>query len=150
MKKFFKTFWGGFITAFILSFIVSYLTWPKIPIDTDLINGTKVILPKAGDSAGISFPQDGDRVEGIFIIYGSGIAFENQGMLELVDSNDQVLLSTPIYFHAPDVGMTGPFITAFDLTNVKPKTDTGTIRLYEEDAATGAKKVIDDVRIRFE
>lgn len=149
MLKKIKTFWGGFITAFILSFIVSYLTWPKIPIDTDLINGTKVILPKPGDNAGISFPQDGDRVEGIFIIYGSGIAFENQGMLELVDSNDQVLLSTPIYFHAPDVGMTGPFITAFDLTNVKPKTDTGTIRLYEEDAATGQKKIIDDVRVRF-
>lgn len=151
MKTFFKTFWGGFISAFILCFIVSYATWPRIPVDQELINGTKVVLPKPGDPEGIYFPQDGDKIGGVFIIYGSGLAFENQAMLELVDINDQVLLSTPVYFHSPDVGITGPFITALDLTYVnKEGIETGKIVLYDEDVAMGNKKVIDDVNVRIE
>ena len=149
MKNFFKTFWGGFIIAFTLCFIVSYITWPKIPLDKELIEGTKVILPKPGDTEGISFPQDGDVIEDVFIVYGLGQAFENQAMLELVDSSDRLLLSTPVYFNSPDIGITGPFITALDLTYVSPETETGKIILYEEDAATGGKIIIDDVNVRF-
>ncbi len=142
-----NSFWGGFIIAFILSFITAYVTWPKLPVPPS--DRVEVVLPKSGDPAGISYPRDGEKLSGVFIVYGSGIAFENQGTVGLVDGNGKQLLTQSVHFHAKDISFTGPFITAMDLTNVKLETETGVVELYEEDAVTGKKKVIDNVNVRF-
>lgn len=149
MSKKINNFWLGFIAALALSFITAYLSWPKLPLDKELISGTKVILPKPGSPAGIYYPQDGDKISDVFIVYGSGMAFENQGIISLTDSNGKTLLTTSIYFHSPDIGQTGPFITALDLTQVKTEAETAVLELYEEDAATGKKIVIDSVNVRL-
>lgn len=149
LKKIKNSFYWGLVIGIILSFIVSYLSWPKLPLDNDLISGTKIILPEAGSPAGFSYPQDGDKVSGIFLVYGAGQAFENQAIITLYDDHERPLYSQPVYFHSPDMGITGPFISLIDLTSIETESGKGVLVLYEEDSATGKKIIIDSVNLRF-
>lgn len=150
IKKFEKSFWWGFSFGIIISLITVYLTWPKIPLDKDLIEGTKIALPKAGDTAGITFPKDGDLVKEVFVVYGAGSAFENQGIVELTDKNDQPLKSVPVYFNAKEMGKSGPFIVSMNLFGIDPAVETGKIKLYSVSPKDGSKIPIGDfVNVRL-
>lgn len=144
-----NNFWSGFIVAFILCFVVTYLAWPKIPLEDEKVVGVRVKLPAVNSPSSIIYPRDGEKVSGAFLVYGAGIAFENQGQLALSDSKGKVLLTAPVYFNAPDVGMTGPFATVLDLSNVVTDSETAVLELFETDAATGKKKVLDYKNLRL-
>lgn len=149
LKKIKHSFWWGFIFGMVITFVYFYIVWPKSPLDTDLINGTKVVLPKPGDKAGIYFPLDGDKVSGVFVVYGAGQAFENVGGIEISNVNDEALISVPVNFQANDVGQTGPFITLINLNQVKNLPENGKLNLYYNDPKEGKKTIIDSKNIRF-
>lgn len=148
MKKLDK-FWSGFIVAFVVCFVVTYLAWPKIPLEDEKVTGVRVKLPQVNSPAGIIYPRDGGKVSGVFLVYGAGMAFENLGELSLTDSDGKTLMTVSVYFNAPDVGMTGPFATVLDLTNVTTNSETAVLTLYESDSASGKKKVLDYKNLRL-
>lgn len=151
IKKIEKSFWWGFSFGIIISLIMAFLTWPKIPLDKDLIEGTKIELPKAGDPVGIAFPKDGDLVKEVFVVYGSGTAFENQGLVELTDKNDQILKSVPVYFNSKEMGKNGPFIVGMNLFGIDPSVETGKIKLFSVSPKDGSKIPIGDfVNVRLQ
>lgn len=149
-KRISKSFWWGFSFGIIISLITAFLTWPKIPLDKDFIEGTKIKLPKAGDPVGIAFPKDGDLIKEIFIVYGAGNAFENQGVVELTDKNDQTLKSAPVYFNSRQEGRLGPFIVSMNLFGIDPNVETGKIKLFSLNPKDGSKTQIGDfVNVRL-
>lgn len=150
IKKISRSFWWGFSFGIIISLITAFLTWPKIPLDKDLIEGTKIALPQAGDPIGITFPKDGDLLKEVFVVYGAGTAFENQGVVELTDKNDQTLKSVPVYFNSQEMGKSGPFIVSMNLFGIDPALETGKIKLYSVSPKDGSKNQIGDfVNIRL-
>jgi len=150
LKKIKHSFWWGFVFGMLVTFVYFYIVWPRPALDTELINGTKVILPKAGAKAGIYFPQDGDKVTGVFIVYGIGAAFENAGGVEVTDVNDQTLLSVPVYFQATDPSQSGPFIALLNLAQVKNLPENGKVNLYATSLKDGKKIIIDSKNVRFQ
>jgi len=80
-------------------------------------------------------------------ITGTAIAFENTIAARIKDSNGQVLGTVTITTNAPDVGQPGNYSAS--LTFSAPTTDTGSIEVYESDAATGADKNTVTIQVRF-
>lgn len=143
------SFWWGFVFGMLITFVYFYIVWPRPPVEERISERVQVVLPKAGDKAGIYYPVDGDKVTGVFIVYGSGQAFENQGGVEVADINDQTLLSVPVYFQANEAGQSGPFITSLNLNQIKNLPDNGKINLYSQSPKDGKKTIIDSKNVRF-
>lgn len=149
LKKIRNSFWWGFAFGLTISIITAYLTWPKIPLDYQLIEGTKIDLPRIGDPVGVVFPKDGDKLSKVFVIYGSGFGWENRGVVELTDKNDQVLKSVPVYFNSQRVGESGPFIVSMNLFDIDPVIETGKIKLYSLEKQTDKKQIGDFINVRL-
>lgn len=148
LKKIQHSFWWGFCIATALSFVYFYIVWPR-PVENLPVDEIKVVLPKPSDKAGISYPYDGEKVNGTFLIYGSGSAFENQGTIEIVNVNDQVLLTSPVYFMTNEMGQNGPFAVLVNLNQVKVLPENGKVNLIIMSPKDGKKTILDSKNVRF-
>jgi hypothetical protein len=101
----------------------------------------------------IDLPVAGALVRGSIAVTGhSAGAFEQSIVVELLDSNGAALVTQPTTVAAPDLGMVGPWAETLVLLNVDalPRSGTGVVHVYAEDARDGSIAFEDAVEVRFE
>lgn len=86
-------------------------------------------------------------VKSPLLLSGAAQVFENQFSARLKDANGKVIAETPVYADSPDAGEFGAFneFLAFE----QPATSTGTLELFEADAASGKEVGIVSVSVKF-
>lgn len=95
----------------------------------------------------ITSPDDGDVVSSPLTITGRAVAFENTVTVRLLDENGKVLAEESIQTDAKDVGQSGNFSATLSFET--PATDTGTVEVFEQSAATGEPIGKVSVKVRF-
>ena len=130
MTKTKKSFWWGLSAGIFVSFVASYLAWPQIPLDTEFRDGVKVILPDEQNKTQITYPLDGAKISGRFLVYGTGVKGYDSGVVALVDSRDQVITQRNVEFAKGSAQENGTFIAVFDLGDREVEDEAGFVKLF--------------------
>ena len=94
----------------------------------------------------VETPKDNDEIGQPVIISGQARVFENQLNYQIQDGNGSVLAEGGLYAQSPDMGQYGPF--EVETTYIEPKTDTGSITIFNSAARTKIDMVTIPVKFK--
>lgn len=95
----------------------------------------------------VTSPTANQLVTSPVLVTGTAIAFESTINARIKDANGEILDQVTIMTEAPDAGLPGKY--SANLTFSSPTTDSGTVEVFENDAATGAEVNKITVQVRF-
>jgi len=148
---------GAFVIGLVLGFLLGQgVTKPQTPVESPKTtkevsqapsdDSIEINIPPAGTKSEITTPKENELVTSPFAVAGNAAAFENQILVSVYDADGKELSQFPAYTHG-EFEKPGPFVELVGFP--KAETSTGTIEIWDEDAATGKKTVLDSVNIRF-
>lgn len=109
---------------------------------------TKAQYPDtSSDTIVLSSVKQNSLIQSPLLLSGAAVAFENQFTARLEDANGKEILETPVYADSPDAGEFGKFNQFLVFEN--PATSTGTLELFEQDAASGKETGKVTVKVKF-